>query len=100
MMFFFRTAIILVSLCLVLGACTSIEKRGLAKCSGKDRRPLNGDLWQWYEQQPVSGSQEAVQPLQFVQTNSPSPAASAINQATSQDEQSRWNIEKSLEKCR
>jgi len=96
----FRTAIISVSLCLALGACASIETRGLAKCSGKDRRPLNSDLWQWYEQQPASGSQEAIQPLQFVQTNFSSPAATAIDQAISQDRKSRWNIEKSLEKCR
>jgi len=96
----FRTGIISVLLCVALGGCATIETRGLAKCSGKDRRPLNGDLWQWYEQQPVSGAQEAVQPLQFVQTNFSSPAMAAIDQAISQDEQARWNIEKSLEKCR
>jgi len=96
----FRIGIISVLLCLALGGCATIETRGLAKCSGKDRRPLNSDLWQWYEQQPVAAAQDANQPLQFVQTNFSSPAENAIDQAMTQDKNSSWNIKKSLEQCR
>jgi len=99
MFLIFRTVIISLSLALVLGACTSIEKRGLAKCSGKDRRPLNGDLWQWYEQQPVSGSQSAINPLNFTETPTSSSAAEELDRLISHNNAPHWNIKKSLENC-
>lgn len=86
---------------LTLSACASIETRGLPKCSGHDRRPLNADLWAWEQSQPRarSDSRQQGRPLGYAPTANPRPdALDAITNLASVD-RPRWNIAASDASC-
>ncbi|MBB3948413.1 hypothetical protein GGQ73_004400 [Rhizobium skierniewicense] len=82
----------------VLSACTTIEEKGLPKCSGSDRRPLNADLWD-SATPPTSGSEigSALKPYSPVETNKPASVA-AIETATG-SAASQWNVAASEKPC-
>ena len=93
---------------LILNGCASlqIENRGLPKCSGNERRPLNADLWDWQS--------KAVEDTGIIRV----PRAAPIEPSTYQDpkaapiplgpdkaalpdalETGNWNIAASYETC-
>lgn len=96
----FRTLTLSATLTLALSACASIETKGLPKCSGQDRRPLNGDLWQWQESKPVARSQAEAAPMNFAATHAQPASVAAINQVIAQDGAPQWNVAASLQPCR
>lgn len=95
----FRALTLSATLALALSACASIETKGLPKCSGQDRRPLNADLWQQQEAKPDALSQGSAAPMNFVATRAHSTSVAAIDRATVQDGTPRWNITASLQPC-
>jgi iron uptake system EfeUOB component EfeO/EfeM len=82
-----------------LSACTTIEERGLPKCSGTDRRPLNADLWDSAAPAQTSGSDisSALKPYSSIETDKPA-SVQAIETATAASP-SRWNVAASEKPC-
>lgn len=77
----------------VLAGCASIENRGLPKCSGNDRRPLNSDLWASGDGAPAAPATV----MQFGPITMPRPdsalgAVSGVNEP-------EWNIAASEQAC-
>lgn len=66
---------------IMLSSCGAlhIENRGLPKCSGLDRRPLNGDLWDW---ESKKNQQTGIVRSSFIREQKP-----------------RWNIAASEQSC-
>lgn len=97
----FRALTLSATLSLALNACASIETKGLPKCSGQDRRPLNGDLWQWQDAQPSSWSQVEAEPMEFAEAYARRPASvTALNRIVAREGAPRWDIAASEQHCR
>jgi len=90
---------ILALILLTLSACATVETKGLPKCSGHDRRPLNADLWNWKEAKPGERGPQ-VQPLNFSLSPAQTPSTAAIEHVVVLDDQPRWNSVQSLRPCR
>lgn len=78
---------------LVLAGCASIENRGLPKCSGNDRRPLNADLWAWSEGAPTAPP--TIMQFGLIPTPRPGFALGAVSGAIEPE----WNIAASERAC-
>ncbi|MCM2505656.1 hypothetical protein NDN16_18475 [Aureimonas altamirensis] len=77
----------------VLAGCASIENRGLPKCSGNDRRPLNADLWAWSEGEPSAPA--TVMQFGPIPTPRPDSALGAVSGVVEPE----WNIAASERAC-
>lgn len=99
MLKFFRALTASATMILALSACATIETKGLPKCSGHDRRPLNADLWAWQETAPEDPPAESAPALKYSAEPGEvqSAALVAIETATSKP---RWNIAASEKPCR
>ena len=86
------------TLSVALSACASIETKDLPKCSGQDRRPLNGDLWQWNETQPSAPLEG--EPLRFAAASRRPASMDVISGVVARGGAPRWNIAASEQDCR
>lgn len=77
----------------VLAGCASIENRGLPKCIGNDRRPLNADLWEWSDAAPAAPA--TVMQFGPIPTPRPDSALGAVSSVVEPE----WNIAASEQAC-
>lgn len=105
-----RAPIIVGAIALTLSGCANIATKGVPRCTGVERRPLNADLWDWQATKPATAPKltattatprsdpidpDAVAIMLYAPERAPSPIELQIRNASD----ARWNVAASYERC-